>query len=852
MRFLAIQRRVYLLLLALSWLSVARAHWVDDPRYPDWAQRGRIIYLDHTMANERDLAIVERLKAQGATPFIHAFTPHWPDDMAVVERIDRDGIPVDVRVEGSLFFEDDHIDRFAFIHGKFLPGGWWYNHAWRTNYNWWRDFPESIRATTRRRNGDEKLGYAGHHVSVRREGSPLAPEHRSVRAKQIAWLLNAIDPLPNVPMRPYENMGAKDPKIPYPIIGHYSGLWYDNPSSAPSYDVACRLAWEKHFREKFGVELWDPASHPDPAVRREWARFWGEAWADYFLWRKACQNECIAKQGKPFCLTAGNFSFISQPHGTLEFYLAKKGVVDMFGPSEYVPEFCRGRFHFLIKAAMAATHGRPAGKFYPNDMQIAESLALDATNTYRPDQADFLATNLDLYGKAQPGGRIALLFHVEHNLIESHLVDLQELVDQIVGLGHPYEVVTEDDLPLGARIAGNPPALAKEFPLLVISQADLTAEQVAGLGAYLDGGGRLLLLSDCLVEKPRYYNLASPPPWTPARTVASALGEKARERLEQRPLPIASADLQQALERLGGVGYRLEPPDPDVFLNILRQPVGDLTLVSLVNYSGKEKKGVAIRLPGRSPARGTPAPPQAGWISRDGGAGMLSVQGGRLAVPELRYGVTVVLGKDRAAIERIVARNAERFPRAPLPPEAKIPSAMAYGAWHARGIDPASVPAENTLCQYRAGATDRGGWLLLDVVAPKAAKTGEAATFDFRVLETRYDYVEYWQLILEDRAAGAREVVPVALPADNPHGEGGKLRGVTLSAAWTPKKAGTFQAFLAYRVTRLHHDGEPFLEPENVAAGYSGNTPANLFLKSQPLLKRPVEDRLRGVTLRVE
>jgi len=826
--------RLWLLLLGCV-AALAEAHWVDDPRYPIWAQRGRIIYLDHTGANERDLAIVERLKAQGATPFIHAFTPHWPHDAQIVERLERGGIPVDVRVEAGLFFEDDHVDRFASIHGRFLPGGWWYNHAWRTNYNWYRYFPESVRGTTRKRNGEEKLAYAGHRVTVRREGSPLAPEHRGARAKQIEWLLTGADPLPQVPLRPYENPSAKDPKVPYPMAGHYSGLWYDNPCSAPSYDVASRAAWERHFREKFGAELWDPPSHAHGAVRREWARFWAEAWADYYLWRQRLQNELLRKRGKPFCLTAGNFSFISHPHGTIEFYLAKRGIVDMPGPSEYVPGFCRGRFHFLIKTMLAATHGRPAGKFYPNALQVAESLAVCGTNTYRPAEAEFLAANVALYGRAQPGGRIAILFHVEHNLVESHLVDLQDLVDRVTALGHPYEVVVEDDL-------GG--AMAKQFPLLAVYQTDLTEGRVAKLNEYLAAGGHLLLLGECLVEKPRSYRLSSPPPWAPDRTVAAMLSEKARERVvvDGRQL-LPAGELEGAIERLGGLGFRLEPPDPDLLINVLRQPKGDLTLVGLVNYSGQVKANVAFRVPGRGL--------RAGWISRDGGAGMLSLQDGRLVVPELRYGCTVVIGGSRASIEQIVRRNAARFPRPPLKPDAKRLRATEYGAWRARQIAPEKVPAHQRLCRHRVGATDRCGYLLVDVLAPKAVRVGEAAKFELRVLDTRYDYVEYWQLILEETTTGERTAVPIPLPQDNPHGAAGKLRGAALAATWTPKKAGVYQGYLAYRVTRLYHDGEPFLEPENVPAGYSGRTPANLFLRSQPLMKRPYEDRLRGLAVRV-
>lgn len=833
-------RLVLWLFLVASLIPRASGHWVDDPRLPDWAQRGRTVYLDATQPNEKDLALLESYKAQGATPFVHAFTPHWPNDKALVERLRSQGIPVDVRVEAALFFEDDHIDRFAWLGGKFQLGGWWMNHAWRTNYNWWYYFPESVRATTRRRNGDEKLGYSGHHVTVRREGSPIAPEHRSTRAKQIAWLLSAKDPIPEVPMRPNENPYAKDPKMPYPMLGAYSGLWYDNPSSGTSYDPACRMAWERHFREKFGVEIWDPPSHPDPNVRREWGRFWAEAWTQYYLWRKQLQDDLLKRQGKPLCHTSGNFSFVSHPHGTSEFYFAKRGIVDMPGPSEYVPEYCGGRFHFLIKAMLAATHGRPGGKFYPDDLHIAESLAVAGTNTYRPADAAFLAANVDLFGRTQPGARVAVLFHVENNLVESQLVGLLDLVERITALGFPYEVVTEDDLELDGK-------LSQQFPLLVVWQTDCTPEQVRRLNAYVASGGRLAVLGDCLIEQARYYDLASPPARTPPASLASALGAKARDRVVVDPRSLLpSADLRRMIEQLGGPGFRLAAPDPDVLLNILRQPTGDLVLAGLVNYSGKVKNQVTIQLAPEA------ASYHAGWISRDGGGAMLTVQNGAVAVPELRYGCMVVLGKQRSAVERIVERNAARFPRAPLAPDFKMAAARQYGPWHAQQIDPASVPADRTLCRHRVGATDRAGFLLADITGPKAVRAGSAATFDFRLLDTRYDYIEYWQLIFEDTATGQRTSVAVPLPAENPHGETAKLRGTTWSAPWTPPKPGLYQAYLAYRVTRLTQDGEPTLAPEKVFAGYGGGMPANLYLKSQPLEKRPCEDRLRGMVVRVE
>jgi hypothetical protein len=827
-----------LLCLLLLPVAPAAAHWVDDPRYPDWAQRGRIVYLDGTEASDKDLGAVERLKAHGATPLIHAFTPHWPNDLDVVERLRRSGIPVDVRVEASLFFEDDHIDRFAFIHGKFLPGGWWFNHAWRTNYDWWRVFPESVRATTRKRNGDERLGYAGHHVTSRREGSPLAPEHRNTRAKQIQWLLTGADPLPHVPLRPYENNYAKDPRVPYPMLGAYAGLWYDNPSSGTSYDPSCREAWERQFREKFGEEIRDPPTHANPAVRRQWAKFWGDAWAEYYLWRKQLQDRILRERGGPFCHTAGNFSFISQPHGTAEFYLAKRGAVDMPGPSEYVHDYCRGRFHFLIKTMLAATHGRPAGKFYPNDLQIAESLAVCGTNTYRPAQAEFLAANVDLFGLAQPGARIAVLFHVEHNLIESHLLDLQHLVDQIASLGFPYEVVIEDDLDRSRE-------LAQATPLVVLCQTDLSPAQVEKLRSCVDAGARVLLLGDCLVAED-VSRPQLPRQWRAQRTVADVLAEAKPDRVLADPRPLVPIDdLRGAIERLGGAGSCLSPGDPDVLLNVLRQPKGEFLLLGLVNYSGKDKRGLKIRLPDAGTGQ------SAGWISRDGGAGMLGLEGGAVTVPELRYGCTVLVAKDRAAVERVVQRNAARFPITPLAADVKRFAALDYGAWHGRRVLPENLSKDQVLCPHRVGATDRGGYLMADVVGPREVAVGSRARFEVRVLDTRYDYVEYWQIILEDTTTGERVTVPLPLPGDNPHGEAAKLLGATLSTVWTPQKAGQYQAFLAYRVTRVTHDGEPFLGPESVPAGYSGTTPANLFLKGQPLEKRPYEDRLRGLRVLV-
>ena len=836
----------FLFLTVTCGSSFARAHWRDDPKYPKWAQRGRILFLEDSRTDEATFSLLARYIAQGATPFIHAYTPHWPNDIAIVKKLEKMGIPGSVRVEGSLFFGDDHIDRFAFIHGtvtaeKFRVGGWWYGLAWRTNYNWYEIWPETMLGTARMRNGDEKLAYRGAHVRVRREGSPFAPQHRVARAKQTEYILTGVDPIPNVPMRAYENVRAKNPKVPYPRLGHYTGLWYDNPGSEPSYDLASKAAWQKHFKEKFGKALWDPAGHPDANVRREWARFWADAWVDYFLWRKELQDGIMRKRGMKYCFTGGNFSRLSRPNGTSQFYMAKKGIVDLFGPAEYPATWNRGRCHFILKAILAATHGRPGGKFVPSNYSVAESLAVCGCNAYlRTSEAAFEAANADLYGRTQPGGRVAVLFNIEQNVVEGQLVNFNDLADQITSMGYPYEVIIEDDLDLASK------DLVESFPVIILSNTDLSPERAGRLRDYVAAGGSVIFIGDCLIEKPHCYDLENPPKWMPDRQVSSAVPENMRERVmccADQVMP--SETMKAAIDKLGGPGFRLEKPDKDMMINILRQPNGELTLLGIVNYSTDDKKDVAVLLPEGFRAEA------AGWISRDGGGGMLEILDGRLVVPEIYYGCTVILGKDRNSIEKHFKKNTEMFPRKGRPELTGRHGRP--GDWRKLCVERESLPAGRALCQYRTSAADRCGYLMLDIVAPLHVKAGEKADVDLRVLITSYDHVEYLKLIFEDTRTGERFEAPVKLPADNPYGEGEKLNGKTLTASWSPPvgKSVTYQVYLFYRVVSVGHDGEPFLEPEDVPAGYSGKTPRNLFLKAQPLMKRPYEDRLRGMRIKV-
>ncbi|MCM8757229.1 MAG: hypothetical protein NC823_01975, partial [Candidatus Omnitrophica bacterium] len=81
-------------LFFLAGASFLQAHWLDDTNYPAWAQRGRIVYIDGVGRNQKieaDLTLLEDYRKKGAIPFIHAFTPHWPDDPELVERIEKAG-----------------------------------------------------------------------------------------------------------------------------------------------------------------------------------------------------------------------------------------------------------------------------------------------------------------------------------------------------------------------------------------------------------------------------------------------------------------------------------------------------------------------------------------------------------------------------------------------------------------------------------------------------------------------------------------------------------------------------------------------------------------------------------------
>ncbi|HOL66178.1 MAG TPA: hypothetical protein PKX93_01810 [bacterium] len=262
----------------------------------------------------------------------------------------------------------------------------------------------------------------------------------------------------------------------------------------------------------------------------------------------------------------------------------------------------------------------------------------------------------------------------------------------------------------------------------------------------------------------------------------------------------------------------------------------------MVNYSGQPQHNLRIRVPEEYWKY------VAGWVSRDCGACLLRVENGQILVPEVLYGGTVILGRDQKEVDFWVKKNQNR----PWLARNNLTTPKGYGRWYNRQIAPEKVPDGYCLSRYRAGTHERHEYLFADILAPELVTAGQKAEISLKILQTNFDYLEYWQLIFSEMNTGRQEAVAIALPEGNHHAEGTKLTGETLVTWWQPAIPGVYQVYLGYRMVRLDHDGEPFLEPENVAAGYSGSTPANLFLKSQPLVKRPCLDLVRGLRIKVK
>jgi len=623
---------------------------------PDWAQRGRMIHI----RTGGDL----RPEYAQWRPVLHFHGAAYSAPDTIAER-KKHRIPTSVRMEAVMFFGTDEIlQRIAEKYGQPVAH---VEHTWYWQHSWFLRDPKFRQAALRRRDGEMMIEYYGNAITERKMGNPLSPMlHRMRREQSEAVLTPRKDPVSPrnrfYPKHPYgvkkhgfnwDDLGlrkrGRNKALYYPLFGHLAMLWYDNPNMWADFSDASRQAWEAHFAKTFGRAVAAPARHPDDRVRREWKRFWIDAYGDYFeLYYRAHQKNiqktkvpetARALDGSLHCVVGLNASPVSFMWGADWLYLfAHRTVSDYPGMLvEYPTWYSHGKRAPVIKTAMSAMHGRPTGGAWTRQTVDAECLACNGTNAYtrigRQSRGrayiQFQFDNRALLTNALQGNRIGVLYNTRSGLVTDTLIGHYEMCEQLDRLGATYDVLVEKDL------AEDATAFLRRYAAVLVPGGEYNAAEIAGLRRYAEGGGHLVLIGDVRAEAPQHGKLpAGPPqpaPWQKPEPVAGAFGHTSFADAEltagkgrvtvrgDQVLP--QAELATILKDDLPHSWRLADPHGGlVTANVLRQPrAGDAHIVGLVNYTGRDQQDVRLVLPAgfepasRRPSRPTGTPTPARW-----------------------------------------------------------------------------------------------------------------------------------------------------------------------------------------------------------------------------------------------
>jgi hypothetical protein len=786
-----------------------------------------------------------------------------------------------------MFFGDDRgVQK---IKAK-APYGW-VEHSWYWAYNWWVRDPVFRQAALIKRDGVPMIEYWGNSITEREAGNPLHPLMLRMRQEISRSVLIPHDPrspenpiYPNAPFTAWDdtNRGAKEPFEYYPVFGHLSMLWYDNPVYWADSSDYSRQIWTRHFKEKFGVEIADPASHRNDLVRREWTRFWADAYGryldDYYrhnqenVQKTAVPETTKALNGKLHLTVGMNASTVSSPWGAQALYLfAKHKVSDFPGLLvEYYPILTSGKYAPIMKFSMAAMRGRPTGGAETNALHEAEALALNGANAYMrlPPRTkayiQFQYDNRDLLTNALQGNRVGVLYNVRTGLVTETLVGAYELGQQLDELGVPYDVLVEEDLsPKNARFLSG-------YAAILVPGGEFNEEETEGLTRYVKKGGHLALIGDVELEQPQYVNLGAnqgQTAFSPDIPLARAFGHDGfrdagiafgKGTLTVcEPQVVTNARLRALLDRDIPATWRLADPKQGlVAANVLVQPrCGDALIVGLVNYSGQPQRDVVLLLPKDL------RPQRVGLVSPDGYAALLEPvkldSGLAVTVPELYQYAAVILGKNRvveAALATIQPKLSELAGfREPLR-KAEPPKEMLGAA------RPEDVPAGRQQARLRHGTNDSGTFIVLDALAPEQVRAGEPFRVEMKVRSTGTHYTgtatfDYWRVRLVNVATGeevrtkppgtpalidgvavqeVREgsLVPASFKAN-------ELTGKTLVAETTIDRPGQYQVSVDYLFNNIFLQGDPGPRAEPAFPGdrpdgcwgYPGRPLKKLYLK---------------------
>lgn len=867
----------------------AEARWEERANdLPAWAQRGRIIFLRHD-GNQTPPAF-DRWQ-----PVLHLHGARNVNAAAVADRKARH-VPMSLRLEATMFFGDDRAVRK--VAARAFYG--WTEHTWYWQYNWWVRDPGFRQAVLIKRDGQPMIEYWGNSMTEREAGNPLHPLLRRMRSEvSQAVLTPRPDPKspsnPRYPKFPYGSnqyqkydlddvtFGRDETREYYPVFGHLSMLWYDNPVFWADSSEHSQAIWKEHFREKFGTPIPDPASHPNDLVRREWTRFWADAYGRYLSEYYACHQRNVAETAVPettralngkLHVTVGmNASPVSSPWGAQYLYLFNHHAVSDFPGLlvEYYPLFTQGKFAPMIKFAMASMRGRPTGGATTNVLHEAEALALNGANAFTgvPPRAEaylnFQYENRDLFTNALQGNTIGILYNTRTGLVTETLINAYELGLQLEELGLPYDVIVEDDL--GPKNAD----FLRRYAAILVPGGEFSDAEAEGLKRYVRKGGHLILIGDAVIEPPQYLELEPGPPsaapFRPDVPLGRVFGydsfAEASTRFGKGTVTVCedqvltNGRLKMLLEPEFPATFRLlDPKQSLITVNALRQPgQGDARIVGLVNYTGEAQRDVAVALPERLKFSAAAA------ISPDGGAVPLEVAkvDGTpvVTVPELYQYAALVFGKERIvekALETVRPRSEElaklREPLRKVGPSGPLASATR----------PDEVGAGQRLSRLRHGTLDSGAFIALDALGPRSVKIGQTFRIEMKILHTGTHYtktatMEYWRLRLLNTATG-EEVRTRPAGADEPiEGAGilalrdGKLvpmdyqaqelQGKALVAELAVESPGRYQAYVNYLYNNvfLQGDAGPRVEPAfsgdrpEAGWGYPGRPLKKLYLK---------------------
>ncbi len=759
-------------------------------------------------------------------PVLHLHGARFPGTR-VRECLEK-GIPLSLRLEAVMFFGDDRA--IGKIHERAYYG--WREHSWYWQYNWWVRDPAFRAAALVRRDGEQLVEYMGNQVTEREMGNPLHPMLRRMRREISEAVLTPHDArsptnaiYPKFPYTDYDdvNFGKKGgPFEYYPLFGHLSMLWYDNPNMWPDSSEFSQRIWRDHFQKKFGREIADPASSTNELVRREWTQFWTDAYGDYLdeyyrhhqtnVNQSAVSATVTALNGKRHIPVGINASPVAKPWGAQMLYLFRYHRATSFPGLlvEYETPFTRGKYAPMIKFSMAAMRGRPTGWSGTDQTAEAEALALNGVNAYTAltprakAYIQFQYDNRALFTNALQGNRVGIVYDVRTGLHSNTLISAYELGQQLDELGIPYDVITEDDTAHADFRSG--------YVALLIPGCDDAAFRRLGNIVYVNH-------------------------------------------------PLANRQLAEALEPVLANSYRVRAPQHGlVCAHVLRQPrAGNARMIGLVNYTGQTQHDVEIGLPTNESFSRVAA------ISPDGCAELLELKTIHdqpvVTLPEL-YNYTVIVLAEPAVLEAALATVRSRIEnlraaREPL----KRTDSITYPT-----LKPEDVPAELRLSRLRHGTFETATFLVMDALAPRKAKVNEPIRVTMHLRYSKFGLMEYWRVHavnvetgeeVRTRPVGAKEPIEGVgvqqLDGDKLAPMGyltDQLIGKTFVADFQIAKPGRYQVYLDYLYLNPFLHGEP---GSRIEPAFLGDRPeAGWDMPRKPFRKHYLKHKFPGMVIEVK